>query len=77
MGTPDVDADHGRIETRTATVSGDIIWLCEAHSWPGLKAIDKVERKRETLAKTTTETAYYLLSTELSPMRLNSFARSH
>src|SRR3954451_2106031 len=57
---PDVDAGHGRIETRTATVSTDIAWLCEAHGWPGLKAIGKVERRREMLAKTTTETAYYL-----------------
>jgi predicted transposase YbfD/YdcC len=74
---PDVDAGHGRIETRTATVSTDIAWLCEAHGWPGLKAIGKVERIRETSAKTTTETAYYLLSTELSPTRLNEVARSH
>jgi predicted transposase YbfD/YdcC len=74
---PDVDADHGRIETRTATVSSDIKWLCEAHGWPGPKAIGKVERRRETLGKTTTETAYYLLSTDLSPTRPNGAARSH
>jgi predicted transposase YbfD/YdcC len=74
---PDVDAGHGRIETRTATVSTDIDWLQEAHGWPGLKAIGKVERRRETLAKTTTETAYYLLSADLSPIRLNEVARSH
>jgi predicted transposase YbfD/YdcC len=66
IAKPDVDAGHGRIETRTATGSTDIEWLQEAHGWPGLKAIAKVERRRETLAKTTTETAYYLLSTELS-----------
>jgi predicted transposase YbfD/YdcC len=77
MAKPDIDADHGRIETRTATVSSDIKWLFEAHGWPGLKAIGKVERRRETLGKTTTETAYYLLSTDLSPMRPNGVARSH
>jgi predicted transposase YbfD/YdcC len=32
---PDVDAGHGRIETRTATVSTDIAWLCDSHGWPG------------------------------------------
>ena len=32
------------------------------HQWPGLKAIGKVVRVRETAEKTTTETAYYLLS---------------
>ena len=31
-----VDGDHGRIETRTCTVSTDIGWLQEVHDWPGL-----------------------------------------
>ena len=74
---PTVDADHGRIETRTATVSTQIGWLQDDHRWPGLKAIGKVERIRETAAKTTTETAYYLLSTALSPDRFNEVVRSH
>jgi predicted transposase YbfD/YdcC len=74
---PVVEGDHGRIETRTATVSTDIKWLQESHQWPGLAAIGKVERIRETKDKTTTETAYYLLSTPLTPERLNEVARSH
>jgi predicted transposase YbfD/YdcC len=74
---PAVDADHGRIETRTATVSTDIGWLQKDHQWPGLKAIGKVHRMRETAAKTTTETAYYLLGSALSPDRLNEVVRSH
>jgi predicted transposase YbfD/YdcC len=72
-----VDADHGRIETRTATVSTDIAWLQEDHHWPGLVAIGKVVRIRETAAKTTTETAYYLLSKALSGERFNEVVRSH
>ena len=74
---PAVDADHGRIETRTATVSTDIDWLQDDHHWPGLTAIGKVDRIRETATKTTTETAYYLLSTALSPERFNEVVRSH
>ena len=74
---PDVDAGHGCIETRTATISTDIPWLQEAHHWPGLKAIGKVHRTRETVDKTTTETAYYVLSAPLAPERLNHVARSH
>jgi predicted transposase YbfD/YdcC len=77
MAKPDVDADHGRIETRTATVSTEIEWLQAIHRWPGLKAVGKVERVRETAAKTTTETAYYLLSTPLSAEWLNEVVRSH
>jgi predicted transposase YbfD/YdcC len=73
---PSIDAGHGRIETRTATVCSAIGWL-DAHHWPGLAAIGKVVRTRETMAKTTTETAYYLLSSDLSPERLNEVVRSH
>jgi predicted transposase YbfD/YdcC len=74
---PTLDADHGRIETRTATVSTDIGWLQETHHWPGLAAIGKVHRIREIGSKTTTETAYFLLSTKLTPERLNEVVRSH
>ncbi len=72
-----VDADHGRIETRTATVSTDIAWLQANHQWPGLAAVGKIVRLRETAAKTTTETAYYLLSTTLCAQRFNEVAREH
>jgi predicted transposase YbfD/YdcC len=74
---PVVEADHGRIETRTATVSTDIDWLQKDHQWPGLTAIGKVVRIRETPAKTTTETAYYLLSAALSAERFNEVVRQH
>ena len=33
---PVVEGDHGRIETRTATVSTDLKWLQDDHQWPGL-----------------------------------------
>ena len=75
--TPLVEADQGRIETRTATVSTEIDWLQRQHQWPGLKAIGKVVRMRETADKTTTETAYYLLSRVLSPERLNQVVQQH
>ena len=74
---PDVEGDHGRIETRTATVSTEIGWLEREHGWPGLAAIGKVQRVRETADKTTTETAYYLLSTALTPERFNQVVRQH
>ena len=72
-----VDADHGRIETRTSMLSTDIAWLQEDHHWPGLAAVGKVVRVRETAEKTTTETAYYLLSTAMAPNRLAEVVRSH
>jgi predicted transposase YbfD/YdcC len=74
---PVVEADHGRIETRTATVSTEIEWLQNQYQWPGLRAIGKVVRIRETPDKTTTEAAYYLLSAALSAERFNGVARQH
>jgi hypothetical protein len=52
---PVVEADHGRIETRTATVSTETDWLTKQHRWPPLKAIGKVVRVRETADNTSTE----------------------
>ncbi len=74
---PAVEGDHGRIETRTATVSTEIGWLRHEHRWPGLAAIGKVTRVRETADKTSTETAYYLLSAALPPERFSQVVRQH
>ena len=71
-----IDANHGRIETRTGEVSTDIGWLQKQHAWPNLAAIGKMVRTRETPAKTTTETSYYLLSTPLSAARFTEMARA-
>jgi predicted transposase YbfD/YdcC len=71
-----VDADHGRIKTRTGEVSTDIAWLHKQHAWPNLAAIAKMVRIRQTQAKTTTETSYYLLSTPLSAARFTEVARA-
>jgi predicted transposase YbfD/YdcC len=42
-----VDADHGRIETRTYTAIHDVAWLQERHQWPGLQGVVMVESQRE------------------------------
>ena len=72
-----VDGDHGRIETRTSTISTAVDWLQEDHRWPGLKAIGKIVRTREIGAKTTMETAYYLLSTPMTAARFGQVVRAH
>ena len=82
-----VDAGHGRIETRTGEVCADIAWLQKQHDWPGLVAIAKIVRTRETKTKTkttpgmprksTTETTYYLLSAPLAAQRFTDVARAH
>jgi len=73
----DVDGGHGRIETRTAMVSTDIGWLQEQHQWPALAAIAKVIRTRQSGAKLTTETAYYLLSAPLGAKHLGDVVRGY
>lgn len=75
------DGDHGRIEIRISMVSTDIDWLQKDHKWPGLQAIGKISRIREATVKgvstTSTEVAYYLLSSPLSAKRLGEVARAH
>jgi predicted transposase YbfD/YdcC len=76
IGKPEVDGDHGRIETRQAFVRTTVDWLAE-HDWPGLAAVGKVVRTREIKGVVGQETAYYLLSSELSPARFGEVARGH
>ncbi len=75
------DRDHGRSETRTSLVATGVEELAQRHQWPGLAAVGKVLRTRETTIKgalrKTTETAYHLLSAPLSPERLGHVVRSH
>jgi predicted transposase YbfD/YdcC len=72
-----VEGDHGRIETREAFVCDEVGWRQEPHHWPGLAAIGKVARTREMKGTTSTETAYYLLSTALSAARFGEVVRAH
>jgi predicted transposase YbfD/YdcC len=71
-----VDGDHGRIETRRATVVHDVAWL-EHHRFPGLAAVAKVTAVRELGGKTTTASRYYLLSKPLAAARLAQVVRAH
>ena len=77
MSRKDVNGDHGRIETRIASVAHDIAWLQDRHDWPGLAAIGKVTATRETRTGTTTETRYYIMSAKLTPERFQHAVRSH
>ena len=72
-----VDCGHGRIETRTATVSHDVGWLQDLHRWPGLEAVGKVEAARETEGRTQTETRYCIMSRKMSSEELLKAVRNH
>ena len=72
-----VDADHGRIETRTTTVIHDVAWLQQRHNWPGLKAVVVVESTRETGNKIERETRFYITSLALLAILLGPIVRRH
>ncbi len=73
--------DHGRVELRSSLVSTDIDRLQARYQWPSLAAVGRVVRNRMTTScsgpRTSTETAYYLLSARLSPQRLGETVRAH
>jgi predicted transposase YbfD/YdcC len=78
-----VDADHGRIETRTYTVIHDVAWLQERHQWPGLKGIVMVESQREIPAPTPGantiehETRFYITSLVWIAAQIGPAIRAH
>jgi predicted transposase YbfD/YdcC len=75
--TETIDADNGRIETRTTTVIHDVDWIQERHGWPGLNAIAVVESTRETAGVIETETRFYITSLVMLSHLLGPVIRSH
>ena len=72
-----VDADHGRIETRTTTVIHDVAWLQERHAWPALKAVIIVDSTREIGDKIEHETRFYITSLVMLAHLVGPIVRSH
>ena len=72
-----IDADHGRIETRTTTVIHDVEWLRKRHDWPGLNAVVMVESTREIAGNAEQETRFYITSLLMPAHLLGPVARSH
>jgi len=61
-----LDKGHGRVETRTVSLSRDLAWLTTAERWEDLSFVVRIVRQRHVQAtgKTSTETAYYIGSDE-------------
>jgi predicted transposase YbfD/YdcC len=72
-----VDADHGRIETRTYTVIHDVEWLQERHDWPALQGVVIVESQREIDGRITQETRLYITSLVLLAEMIGPMIRDH
>jgi predicted transposase YbfD/YdcC len=72
-----IDADNGRIETRTTTVIHDVDWLRKRHGWPGLNAIAMVESTRETNGVIEKDTRIFITSLVMLAHLLGPVIRSH
>ena len=72
-----LEKNHGRIETRTVTVVGDIDWLTERHPWAGLAGIVMVESCREIAGKTDRESRFYITSLAAPAERIAEVIRGH
>jgi predicted transposase YbfD/YdcC len=72
-----IDADNGRIETRTTTVIHDVEWLRKRHDWPALNAVAIIESTREFGGKIERETRYYITSLVMLAHLLGPVIRGH
>jgi predicted transposase YbfD/YdcC len=78
-----VDADHGRIETRTYTVMHDVAWLQKRHQWPGLQGVVMVESQREIFGPGMSantiehETRFYITSLVWVAAQIGPAVRAH
>lgn len=72
-----LDADHGRIETRTTTVIHDVAWLQERHDWPGLNGIVMVESRRDIDGEIEQDTRFYITSLGLQAAQIGTVVRGH
>ncbi len=60
------EKNRGRIETRTAFVTGDIGWIPDRQAWPGLCCVGAIHTEFEEKGKKTSEWHYYISSRKLS-----------
>ena len=73
----DIDAGHGRIETRRVWTVSDLDWLQGKEQWKGLNVIGMVESTREIDDKRSTERRFYIGSIENNAELLGNSVRAH
>ena len=69
------EKNRGRIETRTAFVTGDIGWIPDRQAWPGLCCVGSIHTEFEEKGKKTSEWHYYISSRDLTALELLHHAR--
>jgi len=73
----EVDAGHGRIETRRYELVADVRTLPHPEAWPGLSGIGRAIRETQVGDHTTVDTRYYLVSFNRGVNRFAGAARGH
>ena len=71
------DKEHGRIESRTYTITDDIDFLTVRDQWAGIKSIGSVTSIREEHGITTENTRYFITSLPADVSLFAKAARSH
>jgi predicted transposase YbfD/YdcC len=74
-----IDAGHGRVETRLCQVINDLSLIEQPSGWKGLKCLIKVESQRYLKAsgKEEKDTRLYISSLETNALRINNAVRFH
>lgn len=70
----EVDGCHGRVETRTCSLSRDLCWVERASDWAGLDGIAMIQRERCDKRTGATST---VMRTSSSPIPRRAPLRSH
>ncbi len=68
---------HGREETRTCCVTGDLSHIRDLERWDGLQSVVKVTSTRTIDGTTSTATRYYMSSLPADAARVLSVVRAH
>ena len=77
------DKEHGRLETRTYTVSHNVDWLAGDRRYPGeprfpgLRCLIRATTRSECRGKLSAQTRYFIASTPISPERAAEAIRGH
>lgn len=79
MSYEDLDAGHGRIETRRCTVTNDLSLVSGTENWEKLTTLVKLESTRiiKASGETQQETRYYITSSEPDAKETAAAVRSH
>jgi predicted transposase YbfD/YdcC len=72
-----VDGEHGRIEIRRYTTTGEVDWFEDKGKWKNLVSFGMVESERQVGDKTTHDTRYYISSLPSDAKAFAQAARGH